>query len=34
MYKDDYPGYFDCRHGCTIGFDICLAICDLRDGPF
>jgi hypothetical protein len=34
IYEHDDPGYYDCRHGCTIGFDICLAICELQDGPF
>jgi hypothetical protein len=34
IYWDDDPGYIDCRHGCTIGYDICLATCELRDGPF
>jgi hypothetical protein len=33
-YPNDDAGYFDCRHGCTIGFDMCLAICELWDGPF
>ncbi len=31
IYKDD-PGWVDCRHGCIIGYEICLAACSAN--PF
>jgi hypothetical protein len=34
FYQGDPAGYFDCRHGCIIAYDMCLAICELMEGPF